>query len=301
MRNRAFVALVAALITTIAVSPAGAAQAPIWAPVSEATIKPGQATLTGGNECTSNFVFYDQQDNVYLGQAAHCSSTADPTQTNGCIAGSMPVGTKVLIQGASKPGVLFYNSWNAMQTRKERDVNACQYNDFALIKIAKEDRDKVNPSIPVWGGPTGIAPSTNKGDKILTYTNSSLRGSIAELKPQVGISRGQSAGGWLHTVFSLLPGLPGDSGAAFIDSQGRAFGVLSTLNILPQPLTNGVGDLSRELAYANSSLFSEIQLATGTERFTGSVTPSDDLVKGLDQPLSLMESVLSLLGLLGKK
>jgi hypothetical protein len=48
--------------------------------------------------------------------------------------------------------------------------------------------------------------------------------------------------------------------------------VLSTLQVLPVAGSNGVGDLSRELAYmrANSS-FSGVQLAPGTEPFNPSL------------------------------
>ena len=41
-----------------------------------------------------------------------------------------------------------------------------------------------------------------------------------------------------------------DAGS-FMDGQGRALGTLSTLALAPLVLSNGVGDLSRELAYAH--------------------------------------------------
>ena len=51
-------------------------------------------TFTDGAQCTSNFVF-TQGSNVYLGQAAHCSSTGGQTSTDGCDTGSLPIGTPV--------------------------------------------------------------------------------------------------------------------------------------------------------------------------------------------------------------
>ena len=36
------------------------------------------------------------------------------------------------------------------------DANTCAYNDLALVKVDAADVSKVNPSIPFWGGPTGI-------------------------------------------------------------------------------------------------------------------------------------------------
>jgi hypothetical protein len=66
----------------------------------------------------------------------------------------------------------------------------------------------------------------------------------------------------------VTPGIPGDSGSGFFNSSGQAFGVLSTLHILPTAGANGVGDLAKEIAYmhANSSL-SGVNLVPGTEPF----------------------------------
>jgi hypothetical protein len=46
------------------------------------------------------------RSNVYLGQAAHCSSTGGQTSTDGCDTGSSSIGTPVDVTGASKPGTL---------------------------------------------------------------------------------------------------------------------------------------------------------------------------------------------------
>jgi len=73
----------------------------------------------------------------------------------------------------------------------------------------------------------------------------------------------------------VTPGIPGDSGSAFINGDGQAFGVLSVLEALPRPASNGVADLSRALSYmrANDAAFAGIQLANGTEAFTGGNLP----------------------------
>ena len=111
-------------------------------------------TFTGGAQCTANFVFHDAS-NVYLGQAAHCSGTGSATDTDGCTSGSLPLGTAVDV-GGSKPGTLVYNSWLTMQAKGETDADTCAYNDLALVKIDPADVGSVNPSIPCWGGPTGV-------------------------------------------------------------------------------------------------------------------------------------------------
>jgi hypothetical protein len=271
MRRLIAVCTVVAGVALMAAGPAQAA--PTWAPAATAPVHPGVMTFTNGGQCTANFVFFDGADNVYIGQAAHCAGTDGNTATNGCEAGSLPTGTPVEVDGASQPGTLVYSSWVTMQAGGEADADTCQYNDFALIKLNAADYGKVNPSIPFWGGPTGLTDTVAQGDKVLSYGNSSLRQGISQLSPKEGLSLGQDAGGWNHTVYTLTPGIPGDSGSAFIDRQGRAFGVLSTLQIAPLPAGNGVGDLSRELAYMESHGGPDVTLAQGAEAFRGPLLP----------------------------
>jgi len=264
--------LVAAAVVALAVAgPASAA--PTWAPAASATIHPGVQTITAGGQCTSNFVFYDASNNVYLGQAAHCSGTDGNTATNGCDAGSLPVGTPVEVDGASQPGTMVYNSWITMQQLGEADPDTCQFNDLALVKIAAADVGKVNPSIPFWGGPTGLASSVADQSKVLSYGNSSLRGGVTQLSPKEGVKLLTDGNGWSHNVLTVSPGIPGDSGSAFIDKTGKAFGVLSTLQLAPAAGSNGVGDLSRELSYLAAHGSLGVTLANGTEAFRGPLLP----------------------------
>ncbi len=269
---RALVTAVAALVIFAFAAP-GASAAPTFAPASSATVRPGVMTHTAGAQCTANFVFFDGSDALYLGQAAHCSGTGASTDTNGCTAKSLPLGTPVQVDGATRPGTLVYNSWLQMQALGEQDPDTCAYNDLALIRLDPADYAVTNPTIPFWGGPTGLTTTVPTAATVLSYGNSSLRGGLELLKPKQGKSLGQANGGWNHTVLTVTPGIPGDSGSAFIDAQGRAFGVLSTLQVLPIPGGNGVGDLSRELAYANLHAGLGVQLANGTEPFRGPLLP----------------------------
>jgi hypothetical protein len=249
-----------------------AAAAPGWAPAASAAIHPGVQTFTDGAQCTANFVFYDASD-AYLGQAAHCSGTGSSTDTNGCTSASLPIGTPVDI-GGSQPGTLVYNSWLTMQSHGETNPDTCAYNDLALVKVAAADAGKVNPSIPFWGGPTGIdSNGTALGDTILTYGNSELRGGITLVSPKQGKSIGDDGSGWSHNVYTVTPGIPGDSGSAFLDAEGKALGVLSTVQLAPLAASNGVGDVGKELAYLNSTGGFDVTLGTGTEKFRGPLLP----------------------------
>jgi len=245
-----------------------------FAPAATAPVHPGVMTYTEGAQCTANFVFTDATS-VYIGQAAHCSGTGAATETNGCDAASRPLGTKVTVRGASKPGTLVYNSWLTMQAKGETDPDTCQYNDFALVKLdPADDYERTNPSIPFWGGPTGLnTTGTATSDKVLSYGNSSLRLGVTLLSPKQGVSVGTEAGGWNHPVYTVTPGVPGDSGSAFIDRQGRALGVLSTLAILPLPLSNGVSDLNLALDYLAANTTFTVTLAKGDVPFRGGLLP----------------------------
>lgn len=245
-----------------------AADAADWAPIDQATVTPGVQTITGGaGQCTANFVFTDGQD-VYLGQAAHCASLEAPTAANGCDANSLPTGTEVGIQGAEHPGTLVYSSWETMKQVGEEDANTCRFNDFALVKVHPDDHDKVNPTMPFFGGPTGVnTTGAPAGKTIHTYGNSQLRLGIELLSPKSGASTGTSAGGWNHNVYTATPGIPGDSGSAVIDGDGKALGILSTLMLAPLPASNEVTDLSRALNYANHHTGLDLRLVPGTQAF----------------------------------
>jgi hypothetical protein len=272
LRRTALLAVLTALAVT-AIGAPGATAAPAWAPAATATIHPGVQVFTDGAQCTANFVFADAT-NVYLGQAAHCSGTGAATDTNGCTAQSLPIGTPVDITGADHPGTLVYNSWLTMQSRGETDPDTCAFNDLALVKIDPADVAKVNPSIPFWGGPTGVdSDGTVAGDKVLSYGNSELRAGIAALSPKEGASLGDDGNGWSHTVYTATPGIPGDSGSAFLNRTGQALGVLSTVAIAPLAGSNGVGDLARELSYLAAHSNFAVTPANGTEPFRGPLLP----------------------------
>src|SRR4051794_29311748 len=259
------------VVVALAASALAPSLASAWAPASTATVNPGVQTFTEGAQCTSNFVFSDGS-NVYLGQAAHCSGTGGNTETNGCTSGSLPIGTPVDVTGASKPGTLVYNSWLTMRGNGESDADTCAFNDLALIKIDPADVASVNPSVPGFGGPTGVGSAGGTGSTVYTYGNSELRGGVTKLSPKQGILVQSTTSSWSHDVYTATPGIPGDSGSGFMNGSGQAIGVLSTVQLAPLAGSNGVGDLAKEIAYmhANSS-FGGVNLVPGTQAFNPSL------------------------------
>lgn len=245
-----------------------ASAAPTWASPDSATIHPGVQTITGEGQCTANFVF-TSGETVYIGQAAHCAGRGSSINADGCESPSLPLGTPVRVEGATRPGVLAYSSWLTMQQRGEDDPDTCQFNDFALVRLDPADVGRVNPSVPVLGGPVGLGSRSSAGQQVYAFGSSGLLPGLSALGPMRGLSLGTSGDGWSHTVLTLRPGLPGDSGSAVLDSRGRALGVLTTLGLLPLPLTNGVTDLSKALAYLNANGPFDAALAPGTVPFRG--------------------------------
>ena len=289
MRTRGFVTIVA-LAAALLAPPATATaqteletpQTPTWAPAATATIRPGvRMTAPGG--CTTNFVFYEAHVDpaggpttfdVYIGVAAHCYSLGAANETNGCRTASRPLGTQTTITGASRPATLVYSSWLKMQEIGEADGNACAVNAFALVKLDPRDHAKVNPSVLHFGGPSAMRTTpTVLGDELYTYGNSSLRFGVKPILPKWGWSTGSTNSGWSHRVYTVTPGVPGDSGSGMMDAQGRAMGVVVTLAAAPFPASNGVTDMDHALNYMRTHTGTNTVLALGTEPFTPNRVP----------------------------
>jgi hypothetical protein len=265
MRRRIVGACVAATLTV-----AGGAAAPAALAASTGPIHPGVQTFTAGGQCTANFIFRDAAG-TYVGQAAHCASTGAATSTNGCTSGSQPINTPVTVTGASRAGTMVYSSWLTMRARGETNPDTCMYNDLALVKLDPADVGKVDPTVPGWGGPTGVGGAAT-GASVYSYGNSELRLGITQLSPKQGLVVALAGNGWSRTVYTVTPGIPGDSGSGFMNASGQAIGILSTLALAPLPLSNGVGDLGRELDYMRAnSAFSGVQLVNGTRPFSANL------------------------------
>ncbi|MCH1866492.1 hypothetical protein [Nocardioides sp. CFH 31398] len=252
-----------------------------WAPVDEATITPGVQMYTEGGQCTSNFVFTDAEGTTYVGYSAHCAGTGESSDVDGCRNGSLPLGTRVeFAEGGSLAeegtqvggGELVYSSWLTMDELGESDPDTCLYNDFALVEVDTDDVDQVNPSVPIWGGPVGIdSDGLAAGEQVYSYGMSSLRSELNPLlSPKTGAAMGDASGAWTHPLYTLSPGIPGDSGSAFLDSEGDAVGSLSTLTILPIPGGNNIADINLALGYAQEhSGIEGLEMVAGTEDFSG--------------------------------
>lgn len=267
----ALVALVTVTVTPAATPQAGAT--PAWAPASDATIRPGAQLSSETGGCTANFV-YVSGDDVFLGSAAHCTATG--SSTDGCTNPSLPLGSPVQVEGAAHPATLAYSSWHTMQARNETDDDACAYNDFALLRLDPRDHGRVNPTVPEWGGPLGLSAGARAGETAYFYGQpNGSRASRATVESRHGGGRSYRVRAGL---LGMDAGVPGDSGSGWLDRTGRAFGVLSTIEVAPSPLANGVSDLAMALAYMHDHTSLTARLAVATEPFvpTGEAPPPPD-------------------------
>jgi hypothetical protein len=215
VRTASLLALIALIVAALLPTSSSA-----WAPVKSATIHPGVQVFTAGAQCTSNFVFAEGSS-VYLGQAAHCSGTGGQTETNGCSSASLPIGTPVEVKGAGHPGTLVYNSWLTMQANGEADPDTCAYNDLALIGIDPADVGSVNPSVPGFGGPTGVGTASGLGSTVYSYGNSELRGGVTKLSPKQGAIVQNEGGGWSHIAVTCRRESPATRAAASSAKRAR--------------------------------------------------------------------------------
>jgi hypothetical protein len=258
------------LAVAVAVLAALATTTPAVAGPASAAITPGVRMLSPVGDgavstCTAAFVFRGG-DTTYLGYAAHCAGSGESMGLSGCEEPALPLGTEVVIEGndgSRATGRLAYTSWGTMQERGETDAARCYANDFALVALDPADVERVDPSVPVFGGPTALdTDGTRRGEPVYSY-QPRAGGTTAKQ----GRSLGVSADGYSHRVETVPPGHPGDSGSGYVDAQGEAFGVLSTL-FLDGSRTNGVTDLAQALAYANAyGGIGRVALVPGTEPF----------------------------------
>jgi hypothetical protein len=184
-------------------------------------IRPGTWLVTvttdpvGFAWCTANFVFV-KRGTYGLGTAGHCAAKdalgAYPDVTAYVVP---PVGSGAL------PG--FYHIGTFVLSRNN-DIG----DDFAMIKIYPQYASWMNPTMPVWGGPTGVytadTPTVVKhfGHGLVVGTGGTPRAGVAP----IWTARKGDAFAWYGV------GAPGDSGSAVNVVTGEGAGNFTHIVIL---------------------------------------------------------------------
>lgn len=212
-----------------------------WATLEAAKLRPGSA-LGLSASCSANFLFTNPNGTkAYIGVASHCHESIESdgacSTTYSTIANQTarallydPTELPGLPPPATEVGRLVYASFPAMDAAGESDELPCEYNDFALVELYDEYARQANPALWHWGGPTGLATGVaGDGDQLYTFSDGSQR-LLSPLRARQGLAYhalGDPATIW-RTEASFTTGcLPGDSGSAVLDAEGRALGVLN--------------------------------------------------------------------------
>ncbi|MFP5071795.1 trypsin-like peptidase domain-containing protein [Pseudonocardia nantongensis] len=214
-------------------------------------IGPGTVTETAGaGLCTAGFVF-TSGERTFLAQAAHCAGTGDEAETDGCTSATVPLRTPVRVHGreGTVTGSLAWSSWTTMQTRGETDPDTCAYNDLALVELPAATT--TGAAVPFFGGPTGIADTPPAaGAPVYGLSNAPGPDGARTTAARAGTAAGEVGGGWGHAVYTMSPGVAGESGSPLLDDDGAAVGVLSSLTTTGDRASIEYTDLGRALDYA---------------------------------------------------
>jgi hypothetical protein len=266
MGRKARGVLAAAAVVVAATVGTGLAEAsPAWAPAATARVHPGVVVDIAGIKCVAGYVMQSPH-RLFLALPASCGGADVGTQVNACYphgGSTAPIGLKVTVQGARYDGTLVYNSWEHMQRTGESRPARCNHNNIELIRLDRRDNDRVNPSIPLLGGPAGVSRAAPTAPATLMVY---LAGATA-----TATAVQTNGAGWNHTmvVNSAVPLTA--VGSPVLTKVGKALGMVT---VAPPQGTAGqtsVSDLYRELrALRNVRGFHHVHLAKGTVGFTAS-------------------------------
>lgn len=215
-----------------------------WPELEDAQIRPGVNIVGGG--CTANFIFSSpDNETLYIGTASHC------------VGGRQP-GSSVSVGGFGA-GILVYCSWMHIQgtsTCPSSDT-LIDGNDFALVEIRDDHRHRVHPAMLHWGGPVGIGSPPSTLSKVHTYGNSGLNPSPL-LSPMEGYTTGSSD--VTTSMYTVRPGVFGDSGSPVTRADGQTVGVLVAINLVTGQ--NVIANLDNALSYMEDRTGIQVELKT---------------------------------------
>jgi len=238
-------------------APARAAASPHWAPAATARIHPGSSVVIAGTSCVAGFVLRSGH-RVFLSVPASCTGVSSGKPTDGCSEAQVPGGTPVTIQGARHPGTIVYSSFTQMQLHSETRRNRCQNNSLSLIQLDRRDVRRTNPSVPLLGGPVGVATSAPpQGAQLYAYIKSST----------TAVATKSKAGGWAQEMVPAASAGTTDLGSPVLTSNGKALGMVTIV----QQTNAGpsvVSRLDHELRYLRRIRgFHHVHLVSGTASY----------------------------------
>ena len=237
--------------TSLAVVAPGAAStssaAPRWAPADRATHHAGRADVhrrrpvhrATSSSPTAATASTSATPRTAPARARRPTPTgATPPRSRSAPASASPTNGSLVDAGETVGrGRLVYSSWRTMRARDTKSNAACSFNDFALVRVDRDDRRKVNPSVPFWGGPSGVRSRGLRGGRPglqlrqLLAARRRRRGSAPRPAAIVEDAPQRLVAHRLHRD----PGHPRRLRQRLRRRQRSAFGTLSTVAIAPLP------------------------------------------------------------------
>ena len=223
-------------------------------------IRPGTWLVTvttnpvGFAWCTANFVFA-KKSTYGLGTAGHCAAKD--------ALGAYPDVTAYVVPPAGQGAPGFYHVGRFVLSR-----NNGVGDDFAMIAIYPQYASWVNPTTPVWGGPTDVyassAPTVVKhfGHGLVVGTGGTPRAGVAP----VWTARDGRAFAWFGA------GTPGDSGSAVNVVTGEGAGNFTHIVIYDGTNKDPVGEILPGML-TGTRLTYILRIARGWTLVPGSLVP----------------------------
>ena len=176
----------------------------------------------GWPPCTYNFIFRDQRGRRYIGLAGHCTGH-DTTEVG-------------QVQHVTNVGRIGTVAWKAPLPRPQREcgevvrpqnVDPCV--DFLMVQIDRHLYPQIDAAVRHWGGPTGYlrADEIQAGMQMYHYGYGRPLHASEATRPRQGVVVGMVAGACGYQV--AYPLAPSDSGSPQITSDGRALGLMTTV------------------------------------------------------------------------
>lgn len=188
--------------------------------------------------CTANWVWNDQDGNLYLGSAGHCFLPQDKTATHGegsdfevdpdqlrvyVCKSTCPLGGYAgtidggFVEDQFGVGPEYVELGPVSYARQNTASGADVGHDFGLVAIPEELHPYVNTVQPVWGGSGGSIDDPADGDHFFLHGNAAQYGETFATKSRPGIYwdalfglQSDDSGAWN----AITPSYGGDSGSA---------------------------------------------------------------------------------------
>lgn len=194
-------------------------------------VRPGAAVASELGVCTLNFLFEAPDGTRFVGTAGHCivQPRDDPRE----IEESWPA-------GLGPPAWLYHDDGPSARIGEFAYAvygAASPRTDFALIRL--DPSVAASPKSCYWGGPTGIdSESTDDSTTVRFFGQGLVLSRIIPARTGVILNARDPHEAYMTTVAAV-----GDSGAGIMSADGRAFGVISALELLGLGPDQQIGDV----------------------------------------------------------